>query len=58
MDTEPEAMTNLNNHQVKRELAREERFAGSQRRIVNQHTKLVLSVDAREGNILKRSEHL
>ena len=51
-------MTRLQEHQVKRGTARQERYAGSQRRIVNQHrTGAVSRYTLRE--ILRRgSEHL
>jgi hypothetical protein len=42
-DKESVTMSRLHEHQFKRGVAREERFAGSERRIVNEHRTGVVS---------------
>jgi hypothetical protein len=57
-DIESVSMTRLHEHQVKRGVAREERFSGSQRRIVNQHTTGVVSHFTLRDILKTRSEPL
>ena len=57
-DIESVSMTRLYEHQVGRGVAREERFSGSQRRIVNQHRTGVVSRFTLRDILKRRSEHL
>jgi hypothetical protein len=57
-DIESVSMTRLYEHQVGRGVAREERFSGSQRRIMNQHRTGVVSRFTLRDILKKRSEHL
>jgi hypothetical protein len=58
MDMDFVTITRLHEHQVKREVAREKRFSGSQRRIVNQHRIGVVSHFMLRDILKRRSEHL
>jgi hypothetical protein len=57
-DIESVSMARLYEHQVERGVAREERFSGSQRKIVNQHRTGVVSRFTLRDILKRRSEHL
>jgi hypothetical protein len=57
-DIESVSMTRLYEHQVERGVTREERFSGSQRRIVNLHRTGVVSRFTLRDILKRRSEHL
>jgi hypothetical protein len=57
-DIESVNVTRLYEHQVGREVAREERFSGTQRRKVNQHRTGVVSRFTLRDIVKRRSEHL